>query len=283
MIISENLLRKLKCNKCGNSDFENTGKELVCKHCNYKREVLDKTIIRDKELEENIEITAESSNGLTYEANTKHRYQSSEYAQNYFKQYKNWYNPKNIYNTWITSRERDVVESLIAKVAPEVNLVLDLPAGSGKLADVHRKFNYYVIPADISVEMLKAGLKEWYGRDNVLGMIQMDATDTNLVEDGVDAVVCLRLMHRLNLEMNKKVLAEFKRAAKKYIIVSYSVSDYSIADTLSRKSKKYNQAERMNYSAEQWLHLLGNFGTVIDNTFIQRGVSREVVSLVEVG
>ncbi len=282
MKVTETALEILTCNACESGDLVRQENELRCTSCGSGREIWEGMIIRDPALEADNVNAKDAEHTLSYESNTKHRYQSDHYARNYLNQYKNWYKPKNVYSGWIALREREAVATFISSIEAEVDLLLDLPAGSGKLSNIHQRFDYNVLPADVSFEMLKVGMEEWRDNKRVLGMVQMDATHTNLAENSIDTVVCLRLMHRLNAELNRKVLTEFKRISKKYMIVSYSVNNFNVADILSGKSKKYNESDRINYSAEQWRSLLGEFGTVIDSTFIRRGISREVVTLVDV-
>lgn len=280
MTLNGRVLQLLQC-KCSDGELFMQDVLLTCRNCGHTRPILNGSIIVDRDLEYGGVNSGAKPSQTHYEVDTKHRYQSVDYAKSYLNKYKGWYNPLHGYVALIARREQASVARLINQIEGEVDLLLDLPAGTGKLASVHQCFAYDVLAGDVSFEMLRVGMDEWQGDGRLLGFIQMDVTRTLLRDQSVDCVVCLRLMHRLNLEIIRKALDELKRIARRHLIISYGVSDFSLAGMLYRKGKKYSEHERSKLTYNEWHSLLSNYGTVKESRYVLRGVSKEVISLVE--
>lgn len=93
--------------------------------------------------------------------------------------------------------------------------VLDIPAGTGKLTQLLTdEFGLYVA-GDISREML-----ELIPGD--VARKAMDITNLPFQEAAFDVGVCLRLLHRVPLQVASTALNELSRVVRKAIIVSYA-------------------------------------------------------------
>ena len=159
-----------------------------------------------------------------YERNTQKFYQDDATAKRYNDLYmspKGW---RNLPSRVVAQRERSAVENLLAQVPHQT--ALDLPAGTGKLAEIFAGLGTRVVASDISASMLKLAEAE-YARAGCTGATFQveDATDMGNFGDGTfDVAVCLRLMHRVPAALRKLMLAEFARVAPN-VIVSFGIEN----------------------------------------------------------
>ena len=159
-----------------------------------------------------------------YERETRTRYQSDDVASRYHRNYTQDYGLRGIRSRIIASAERRTVSEMLASVPHKA--VLDVPTGTGKLAPVFAKFKSSVWACDVSPNMLDVARSEFerFGCDSVQFSVE-DASDLgNFEPNQFDAVVCLRLVHRVPSEIRKKILARMSELAP-YTIVSFSIDN----------------------------------------------------------
>jgi len=164
-----------------------------------------------------------------YEKDTRSAYRNRSKAESYKKQ-----QTENIgwarFTTW---RERQFVEKALRKCKlSSTDRVLDIPCGTGILADVLSKFPSTIIASDISIEMIDFALKD-YKREKIGGIAQTDITKTSFKKGTFGCVITLGLMHRLPGGIRKQALREITDLSNRFIIVSYSI------DTPAQRIKQW--------------------------------------------
>jgi ubiquinone/menaquinone biosynthesis C-methylase UbiE len=119
-----------------------------------------------------------------------------------------------------TARELD----LLRRVWPgrEGDLVLDSPAGTGRLAVIlTHELGARRIAADRARAMLLEGRGQGRGGDTALLLLQADAMQLPCRDRSVDGVVVFRLLHHLDTRAAQRVLAEACRVAERFVVVSF--------------------------------------------------------------
>lgn len=265
-------LLRLEC--CADESLSVDGSKLVCAGCKSGREVSDEGIVLNAGLDQ-----AGPSGTDGYEWNTKHRYQSLGYAEHYTARYAARSRLRDWYPRFVTGRERAGVDQLMSRIHEDVRTVLDIPAGTGKLAPVHANYCYAVIAADVSAEMLRSGFAsgEWGHSSNLMGMLQTDITAIELRDRAVDCTVCLRLMHRLPESVMMTALGELARVTRRYLIVSNAVRQTGLFSGSAVRRRWRNAMD-----PAQWRGLLRSVGTVEEEFRVSSLLSSEVISLVRI-
>lgn len=164
---------------------------------------------------------------FNYKETTKNRYKDQKIAAQYAQEYLGPFKFKRLRHKYIAYREMLLVELLIKKLH-KVSLisVLDIPAGTGKLALILSKYAKYIYAADISDEMLFIAKSEYYKSvdKEKVEFVVCDAEKLQSTTDipNVDLVVCLRLMHRVPSDVRKNMLSSFSGLSEN-LIVSYGI------------------------------------------------------------
>jgi len=108
-----------------------------------------------------------------------------------------------------------------------VRTILDLPCGTGRFTGALAREGFEILGSDISLEMLqKAASLE---RDNradgqqlsIRGYVQANAEHLPLRNDSLDCVVCIRFMMHVDAATRVRMLREFARVSRRWIIVDY--------------------------------------------------------------
>ncbi|HJU08139.1 MAG TPA: class I SAM-dependent methyltransferase [Rhodanobacteraceae bacterium] len=159
-----------------------------------------------------------------YERHTRSFYQNDRVAEQYHGLFTATGGIKNLPFRVVARRERRTVETLLSAISHEN--VLDIPAGTGKLAEVFARLGSRVTACDISSNMLEIAKGEYQKiKYRKVDFLIADATDLSRFENiGFDSVVCLRLMHRVPAAVRRQMLREFSRVAR-YLIVSFGVEN----------------------------------------------------------
>lgn len=159
-----------------------------------------------------------------YEISTRRAYQDDRVAKSYHDLYTSRIGWRTLPAHFVAGRERRTIECF-AKGLPH-RKVLDLPAGTGKLAGIFALLGSDVVASDISESMLKLAESEYarIGYRRVSFTIN-DATHLEAFGPGqFDLVVCLRLLHRVPPALRILILAQFALIAP-YTIVSYGIEN----------------------------------------------------------
>ncbi len=274
-MINQRLLESvLECKNCKSQEIVIHPSSLVCKRCHLSQDIWQESIIVDPELG-----TKDVLSDEPYESQTKHFYQSSHYAKRYLARYRHPASVKGYYGAFIAKREQLGVMRMMDMIAKGINVVLDIPAGTGKLAKVHSRYQYNVIASDVSLEMLRAGLSEWDSCRNLAGLVQADICNTNFSTNSIDCTVCLRLMHRLPERVTRSALEEIHRITRHYLIISTGIDRFCLASFLRRKESRHGGRP---VQKEYWRNLLSSIGIVQQEHYVSNLFSREQIALVKI-
>jgi len=131
-------------------------------------------------------------------------------------------------------QEQLIVGGLIDQFAPS-SVVLDVPAGTGRFLEFYTRENHTAYGIDISRDMLIEATKLQAEADAFEVLIQGDAECLPLADGSVDYVVCNRLMNWVPLPVFAGLISEFKRVARRRIVVGVRVIETLGAPALIRK------------------------------------------------
>jgi ubiquinone/menaquinone biosynthesis C-methylase UbiE len=142
-------------------------------------------------------------------------------------------------------RERQCLRNLIAAIPPG-STVLDLPCGTGRVTRLIAEAGHRVLAGDSSEHMVAAARANLMPHFPDLTARVMDAMDTGLPSQSVDAVVCNRLLHHFpDAGSRVGVLCEFARISRGLVIVSYSCS--SSLDVVWQKFTRRLQGRQLRH------------------------------------
>lgn len=145
----------------------------------------------------------------------KEHYQTSDVAQAYdAERFTRWH------GRMAHRLEQHLLEWGLQTYCRNGGAVLDLPCGTARLFDAYTADRFRVTGADISEDMLDMARQRCAGHDHFAWQ-RCDAEDLPF-EDGVfDIVVSFRLMCHLPVGNRRRVLAEMRRVASKYLLINY--------------------------------------------------------------
>jgi ubiquinone/menaquinone biosynthesis C-methylase UbiE len=118
----------------------------------------------------------------------------------------------------VNQRERACLHQLVAGLGP-LEVSLDLPCGTGRLADILAKASRKVILADSSPLMLELA-KEELG-ETPAEYLQTNAERIDLPTGSVDLILCHRLLsHIPAAEVRARIMKELARVTRRYLVIS---------------------------------------------------------------
>jgi SAM-dependent methyltransferase len=121
--------------------------------------------------------------------------------------------------------------------------VLDLPCGTGLLADLLAAQAYDVVGADISLEMIQVA-RPYYAVDRTAGFVNADALALPFRRGAFDCVVSIGFFHRLPPAIRRQALATLGDVSRGKLIASFSL------DSVARRVKlALLRALRRNFSS----------------------------------
>lgn len=178
-----------------------------------------------------------SQSPADYEILTRQHYQDSAIATKYRAEYAGPLRLQTLPARIVAARERRIIqrwlEELTDSRTESIRKVLDLPCGTGKLAAVFSDFDFSVVAADISREMMDLAAQEYKQLPTFCGFVQTDASAMSFGQEEFDAAVCLRLLHRVPDSVRAAILAELHRIVRRFVIVSAGLDD-SVQDLRRR-------------------------------------------------
>lgn len=103
-----------------------------------------------------------------------------------------------------------------------VRTILDLPCGTGRFTGALAREGFEVVGSDISHEMLKKAASIPDGKQKaIFGYLQANAEHLPLRTDSLDCVVCIRFMMHVDAATRVRMLNEFRRVSRRWVIVDY--------------------------------------------------------------
>jgi SAM-dependent methyltransferase/uncharacterized protein YbaR (Trm112 family) len=152
-----------------------------------------------------------------------------------------------------TRRESRLIRQHLAS-QPACETILDLPCGGGRLSPAIAAAapDALIIEADIGLGQVR------YARDHGLGdgrqaFITASGFHVPVRDDGVDAVVCVRLFHHLPAAAEQeRLLGELLRVARRFVILTF-FDYYSVKNTLRRARSRFNGKPPKITMKPEWL------------------------------
>src|SRR3954465_12623282 len=109
-----------------------------------------------------------------------------------------------------------------------VRTILDLPCGTGRFTGALAREGYEIIGSDISLEMLQKAASvtaskpgEAGQQPGIRGYLQANAEKLPLRDDALDCVVCIRFMMHVDPATRVRMLREFRRVSRRWVIIDY--------------------------------------------------------------
>lgn len=121
---------------------------------------------------------------------------------------------------FIDQLEKKAIIKLINSV-DNLDTVLDIPCGTGRITQLLLDLGYNVIGADVSKDMIKIAQKKLNNYDNLLDLYHCDLTNLPFENGKFDCITSIRLMGHVPQMVRVKMLREMRRVVKKCMIVSY--------------------------------------------------------------
>src|SRR3954464_13525430 len=111
--------------------------------------------------------------------------------------------------------------------AEGVRVLLDLPCGTGRFTGALAREGYEIVGSDISLEMLQKAAsvttdpKSGAQQPGVRGYLQANAEKLPLRDGALDCVVSIRFMMHVDPATRVRMLREFGRVSRRWVIVDY--------------------------------------------------------------
>lgn len=141
-------------------------------------------------------------------------YNSTRGAEAYKADYGN-----KLHRKWSDKRERALLASYFAEIG-DVDSILDLPCGHGRLSDFLKGHCKNLIEADWSFTMVSLNRRD-HG-DDARRYFRASALEIPLPDRSVDVVLSFRLSHHLETqELRERHLRELFRVARKAVVVTW--------------------------------------------------------------
>ena len=119
-----------------------------------------------------------------------------------------------------------------------VKTIVDLPCGTGRFTGALDREGYEIVGSDISNEMLVKAASIPDGQQQAIsGYVQANAEHLPLRNDSLDCVVSIRFMMHVDPETRVRMLREFHRVSRRWVIIDYRhcyTIRYVLTQTLGR-------------------------------------------------
>jgi len=117
----------------------------------------------------------------------------------------------------------------------QVESIIDIPAGTGRITKLLINFANKIIAADISDDMLQIAKLKFQNNSNI-SFIEIDAEKMQLPDNYVECITCVRLMGHVPPDIRIKMLSEMARVSSNWVIVTFYFSN--IINDLKRSIKR---------------------------------------------
>lgn len=215
-----------------------------------------------------------------YQRDTRDHYQSAGVADAYHAAFAGSGGWRTLHIRAVAARERAAVAGFLRRVPH--GRILDLPAGTGKLAPVFAALGGSVVACDISPAMLEIAQREYTaaGCADVVFRICDAERLTATFEERFDVAVCLRLLHRVPPLARDRILAELAACADHAIVSMGIESRYHKARRYCRSQILGGRRDALCYDsfAAVRSQLTADF-EILAKRWVLPGLSQEMVFL----
>ena len=121
---------------------------------------------------------------------------------------------------WIERRSLRKLVQLI----PQGSRILDAPCGTGRLMHLFLQRGLTTLGADISLEMMAVARRRTTQPNSRVAFARMDFIHVPLIDRAVTATFSLRFLPHIEPQERVRMLREFCRVSKRWVIISLSLS-----------------------------------------------------------
>jgi ubiquinone/menaquinone biosynthesis C-methylase UbiE len=112
----------------------------------------------------------------------------------------------------------------IVQPLPSRGTLLDVPCGTGRIAEALLKWGFQVTAADISGEMIDVARQRITSAGGRLPALRASADSLPFPDSSFDAVISMRFLPHISHEPRRLMLREMARVSKRWVIFSNSFS-----------------------------------------------------------
>ncbi|HZF15629.1 MAG TPA: class I SAM-dependent methyltransferase [Steroidobacteraceae bacterium] len=123
------------------------------------------------------------------------------------------------------ARKWAAIESALDYVG-DVHAILDLPCGTGRFTGALARRGHEVVGSDISLEMIRQAARAPGAGNGAIngainGYVQADGGQLPFCDGAFDCVVAIRFTLHIEPEPRVRILREFHRVARRWLIIDY--------------------------------------------------------------
>jgi SAM-dependent methyltransferase len=215
-----------------------------------------------------------------YQQETRRHYQSAEVANAYHAGFAGAGGWRTLRGRVVAARERAVVAQFLRRIPH--GQILDLPAGTGKLAAVFAALDAAVVACDVSAAMLEIARREY----PAAGCTKVDfrICDAEYVAKTLaqrfEVAVCLRLLHRVPSDVRDRILAQLAASADHAIVSMGIETGYHRARRHVRNWLFGDGTDRLCYDSLDAVEAqLNSHFQILARRSILPGLSQEMIFL----
>lgn len=142
---------------------------------------------------------------------------------------------------FVTSVDSMIIREMINIAG--VNTIVDVPTGTGRVAEYLSKSEVMVYGCDLTREMLERASQRRSANNSLrFDLVQSDASVLPFRNDSIEGIICLRFFHLFSPSELHVFVDEFRRVLKPggYIICSYTNKYYGgCVNSVRKKLKKF--------------------------------------------
>ncbi len=176
------------------------------------------------------------------------QYASDARAEAYESAYRLGFHPRRLRVLAFQALEFRALRALLAEVG-QVDTILELPIGIGRVSPLIARSGRRLIGADISSAMLRVARKRSMRSPPTNGcalsptLVLADASAIPLASNSVDLAVCHRLLHRLPDADRREILKDMGRVAGKGVIFSIAMTGGVLSVQHCIRSRIFNSKQ----------------------------------------
>jgi ubiquinone/menaquinone biosynthesis C-methylase UbiE len=159
-----------------------------------------------------------------YESETRRHYQEDRVAREYHEQFAAQPSLRNLSHVLVAKAEQRAVQRLLSRIRDDILTIADVPCGTGKLLPIFDSLALPAVCGDVSGAMIRIARDVAGASGGKVSFSRLDITRLPFRDGAFDAVVCLRLLHRVPPPIRQAALAELHRVSRRYVVISYGIS-----------------------------------------------------------